>query len=1240
MEIPMAGESESALPREQRLTQVVAAYMLATQTGRAPTRRELIEQHPDLADELEEFFRESDATKPLSNDSAAAEARAVLIKCPHCESRIESAEPHPAEMTCRNCGSTFQVTPDVTVTFRGGQAPKTIGKFQVVKLVGHGAFGSVYKARDAELDRTVAIKVPRAGTFASHEEEERFLREARSAAQLKHPSIVQVHEIARDGGVPYIVTDFIDGPTLADLITGRRPSFREAAELVAKIADALDYAHSMGVIHRDIKPANILLQRGSRELAVGSRGKRQTSSASETRLPTANSLLPFLTDFGLARRDEGDVSVTIDGQVLGTPAYMSPEQASGEGRVDARGDIYSLGVVLYVLLAAELPFRGNTRMLLHQVLHDEPRGPRSLNDTVPRDLETICLKAMAKSADRRYATAREFGDDLRRWLNGEPIRARPVAPSERLWRWARRKPLVAGLSAAVIVLLLGVSVVSVTAFVLTRNALHSETQAKSEANQHAAAKADLAEKEKDARQKTQLALQDSRHQLALNYVQRGVALAESGKASTGMAWLLRGLETADANDRLRSGILNLMAGWSESAGICLPHDAAVTDATFSPDGRFAVTSSEDKTCRLWDAVTGEPIAVPLRHDGAVRAVVVCPDGKTILSGSIDKTARLWNTATGEPIGEPMQHDGPVVAVAFSADGQTVLTGSSDKTARLWSAATGEPRGTPLRHDGAIVAVAFSPTGTVAITGSADRTARLWDATTGEPRGEPLRHDGSVVAVSFSPDGRQVLTGSDDRTARLWNKVTGEPVGAPLSHEDRVVAAAFSPDGETIVTGSYDKTARLWNATTAELIGTPLRHKGPVFVVGFSPDGQTVLTGGWDNAARLWDVTTGEPRGEPLRHGDWLRAAVFSPDGKTILTASLDNTARLWHTASTNPRGTILRHDDWVYAVAFSPDGKTVLTASMDKTARLWDAATGESIGSPLYHDDRILAAAFSPDGRSILTGDADRTASLWDLNSDKPRLSLRHDGQVHAVAFSPDGHTLLTASSDKTARLWDATSGEPRGTPLRHDGVVFAAAFSPDGETILTGSNDETAQLWNAKTCERLGPPLRHEDRVFSVSFSSDGQTILTGSADRTARQWSAATGAPIGTPLRHDDWVRAVAFSPDGRTILTGCLDNTARLWDSTTSEPRSLPLRHAGQVVSVAFSPDGRTILTGSADKTARLSPIPLALPDDPARIRSRVEVQTGQSWDRNGVLNPLRFDDWFDRRAQLDTFSAGPN
>jgi len=300
------------------------------------------------------------------------------------------------------------------------QGPVRIGKFLLEQELGAGAFGRVFLARDTELDRLVALKVQRAPS-ADDEQEERFLREARSAAQLEHPAIVSLYEIGcTEDGLRYLVSEFIEGETLESRIG--ELDHRQAAALVAEVARALHHAHRHGVVHRDVKPSNVMIDTEGH---------------------------PHVMDFGLAKRDVGESTVTQDGQVMGTPAYMSPELARGEGHhVDARSDVFSLGVVLYQLLTHNLPFQGNRRLLILQVLEDEPRPPRRLDEKIPRDLETICLTAMAKSPGRRFASAAEMADDLERFLRGEPIRARPTSALERLGFWCRRNPLAASLFAA------------------------------------------------------------------------------------------------------------------------------------------------------------------------------------------------------------------------------------------------------------------------------------------------------------------------------------------------------------------------------------------------------------------------------------------------------------------------------------------------------------------------------------------------------------------------------------------------------------------------------------------------------------------------------------------------------------------------------------------------------------------------------------------------------------------------
>ncbi len=911
------------------------------QVGEVPVPEDYEQRFREYREDIQDVFREW-AQPSEDSDGPPRRRFPIRLNCPHCQNPIAIVEDEAQdEVICPSCGSSFHLDPDRTPTWSPEKLPD-LGKFKLLEKVGHGAFGTVYRARDTELDRVVAVKVPRSGTFATQEDEDRFVREARSAAQLSHAGIVSVLEVGRADAYPYIVSDYVDGLTLSDALTGRRFGFRQSAEIVVQVAEALQHSHEKGVVHRDLKPSNIMLG----EEPDGWRAQ--------------------VMDFGLARRDEGEITVTFEGQVLGTPSYMSPEQAGGHGhRADGRTDVWSMGVILYELLVGELPFRGNTRMLLHQILNEEPRAPRRLNNRIPRDLETICLKCLEKDPKRRYQTARELAEDLQRWLKGEPIKARPVRCIERTWRWCRRNPVVATLTAAVVLTLIaGTAVASYFAVTAT----------------------DEKERATTARAEAVEALEEGQRQLAQNYIERGVAECQLGNIASGVQSLLQGylsVPSVDSKDRLRESARRLLAGWMPSLGICCRHEDTVSAVAFQPpDGKSIATGSWDHTARLWNAQTGKPLCNPMRHAGIVTCLAFSPDGKILATGSWDKTVKLWDPSTGDPIGNPLRHEAEVLSLAFSPDGQTLLTGSEDGQVSLWDLATKKPLDPPFnKNDKAVRAVAVSADGRTFVFASG-RVVTTWNQDGAEP-GE-FRHESDVLTFALSPCSRLVLVGTLDGKLHVWNLEGGYQVIEPREIGPRVYSVAFSSNGRKAIAGSFDGRVRLWDVDeplfhvpapywevrsgeqTFRLAEDYYYHESAVRAVAFRLDGSMILTGCDDMTARLrmLDPLRKEPFPDDGQEHEDAKIALFEPPPSAKISL-LDKDAKGAEPVMAPGTGELRALDVEEVAertVLESPDGCTYVLNNGDGAVSLWDARGGCPIGQPLRHDKPILVVGFKDKG--------------------------------------------------------------------------------------------------------------------------------------------------------------------------------------------------------------------------------------------------------------------------------------
>jgi WD40 repeat protein len=1147
--------------------------------GETPAPAEYQRRFPGHAGVVDDaFLKEPSAA--AGGERTPPEGRSVC--------REDQPEPRPGLRSRAGTGSPELSLPETGPTATGTR--RTVAGYEVLGQLGRGGMGVVYRARHVRLDRVVALKMIRAGASASPEELARFRDEAALQARFHHPHIVQIFEVGDTTDGPYFALEYVDGGSLAHKTAGTPQPARAAAGLVETLARAIQYAHQKGLVHRDLKPANILL--------------------------TCDGT-PKVGDFGLAKRLDGDAGWSKTGDVLGTPSYMAPEQTMGNPKeVGPLADVYALGVILYELLTGQPPFKGETTLdTVLLVRGQDPVPPRRLQPKVPADLQTICLKCLRKEPARRYASAEALADDLRAFLDGRPIQARPAGRVERLWRWGRRNPGLAVTGSLAALALVAVTVVSI--FFAVRETSHAQDLAKALGAEAAA----LQEKAVALQAETEYRRQ-AEYRLAENYLDQGQNLCQQGRVVSGVLRMAYGLNIAPAGaDDLRRVIAASLGAW-----------------------RPLMPS----------------LRARLSHTGPVLTVAVSPDGTLLLTGSADKTAQLWNAATGQPIGKPLRHGQRVTAVAFHPDGRLVLTGSWDKTAQLWDVATGTSVNT-FRHRTEVDAVAFSPDGKVFVTGCRDGKAYLWEPSARGKVDKELRrleergHTKPIRAVAFSPNGRQILTGSADNTALVWDTDTGQRIGELLrqhgtgtqpAHNGPVRAVAVSPDGQTFLTASEDRHIRLWDAATCKPRGKDpeVLYEG-ILAVAFNPkdEGRTFLTGGGDGTVTKWETATKKKQGKLLGHSGEVLAVAFCPDGQTVLTGSEDTTAQLCAMAHEHTAFLTLVPEKQVRVVAFQPDGRTALTARWTKV-QMWDTTqlkgvlprdiVSYSVPSP---EGGIQTAALSPDGKKALVARANGTVHLFDVKTAEELLQFPTvASRIRAVTLSPDGRFALTGSSDAKARLWDLENGAQVGQPLEHNKAVRAVAFNRTGRLMATGSDDTTARLWDRESAKEIGMPFPHPGRVLAVAMSPDDRFILTGCADGAARLWDRETGK-VKAALLHDEPVRAVSYSRDGTHLLTASDDATARLWDPATGKPIGPPFRHADPVKAAVFSPTGQTFLTAAG--AAHVWEVHPPAKGEGERYVRWIQVLTGMELVPNGEAVRLNLPTWQERRQRLDDLGGPP-
>lgn len=1031
--------------------------------------------------------------------------------------------------------------------------PQTIGSYRLLKKIGEGGMGVVYEAEQKQpVRRQVALKIIKTGV-SSDEAKRRFQAERQALSVLNHPNIASVYEsgISEDGR-PYFTMELVTGYSITNYCETHHLSLDKKLELFIEVCDAIQHAHQKGIVHRDIKPSNVMVSDADNVPCIK------------------------VIDFGLAkamqpigRLTEKEL-VTEFGKELGTYEYMSPEQAGLNALdVDTRSDVYSLGVLLYELLTGSRPFerrsldRIDIEHLLISIRTQEPERPSQrladnrnspfmqMGELHRVDLDWITMKAMEKDRDRRYESAAQFADDIRRYLKQEPVTARPPSFVYLMQKAARRHRLAIGIAA----LIAGSLVLGIfgTSWQMLK-ARAAEKKADFERTEAIAARAE-----------TEASLARTNYLLAVSRWDEGRTkdafnlLYQVPFELREFEWYLT-LHSMDAGHQTLYG-----------------HTEVVNSVRFHADSNRIVSASNDGSVRLWNRATLEELHSFRGHDGWVNAVAFSPDGQFVASAGTDGTIRLLDATSLSELKTFVADERPVNCVAFSHDGQTIVSGYENGMIRVWSTSSGEVTLSVKGHSASVKSIMFRPGHDQFVSGGEDASIKLWNVDSKNPVGEFVGHGDWVMSVEFSMDGDRLASGSADRTVRLWDVIEFKELAKSEDNSDWIGAVGFSPDGKQIASAGWNQPVRIWNLETGEKRALNGHRGNIVRCLDFSPDGAQVFSGSSDATIKIWDVGIQFVDGIVGDHLGDIESLAYQAKGDSFVSVGSDNVIRIWDPVSRGQIAEIQSEDSRVLSAAIDVNSATIVSGHEDGTITLWDSQSGQKRESWNGHEGPIHAVLFISDGKRFATAGDDSLIKIWNTESKKELQILRgHSGPVRSISVTFDGRSIASGSNDETVRLWDLTSGQQQELFKRHAGSVHNVCLSPDGSQLASAGVDGVILLWNLDTAGEKTPKIfrGHQRGADCVALTPNGKRIAAGGSDGTVRIWDTENGAELQTFQVASDWVKQIAFHPNGNQLVIGDYDGQIRIWDAPLENEMQVLAGDDVPLSNATFSADGSTL------------------------------------------------------------------